>query len=200
MTKCKAATLISVVVGALSLSAADDESVVATGDCATEAENLTRCSLAGQPCLDQAVSLVECSGGNGLVEVNVDSIGLVVASRLDSSEWRKRFPRSDWLWVSAAREGGPPSSYYRVGRCYRNPAGNDPDPSAEGNVVLSKIDDFRTDDRYHGFADPHCEGDVAIGTVVDPSYFSSAVNSYMDAGSTRPPVSSLPDRSRRPPQ
>ena len=185
MTKSKTVAYTAVALLTLQLGAATKEPDVATGDCETQIEELKGCIATGEPCLDQVLVVVECLDGNGLVEVNAQRVGLVVATKSGTPEWR----------VTLARPEGPGggdsanTAYYRTGKCHANPRG---DKAAAGTlVVIENADDPQLDRRYHGFANRHCDGRVAVGTVADTKYFSSAVLSYVDTGVPRPDITSL---------
>ena len=115
MTKCETATYTAAALLALQLGAATNEPEVATGGCKTEQKDLERCIATGKPCLDQAVDIVECLDGSGLVEVSVERIGLVVSTDSGTPEWRMTLAKP-----KTRDHDDPAVIYYRIGKCYVN--------------------------------------------------------------------------------
>jgi len=188
MTKWKTVAYTALAFLTLQLGAATKESDVTTGNCESELEHLKSCIATGEPCLDQVVRLVDCLDGNGLAEVKGQRMSLSVATDPGSPEWRMTLARPK------RRDGDDSTNtaYYRIGKCYANPLGDhDGKGVARALVVIQNKDDPRFDQRYHGFANPRCDGHVSVGTVTDTRYFSSAVRSYIDTGVRRPNITSL---------
>ena len=182
MAKWKKVAYTAMAFLALQLGAVTEEQDVPIGDCETELVDLKRCIATGEPCLDHTVGIVECLRGNGLVEVKAQRVRLVVATDSGTPEWRMTLARPK------RRDGddAPNSAFYRVGKCYANP--HEEQGAARALVLIKNTDDPRFDKRYHGFANRHCDEHVAVGTVADTRYFSSAVLSYVDTGVRRPDI------------